>query len=554
MDHDRAFFEAIREAPDDDVPRLIYADWLEEQGGNERAARAAFIRIQCRLAELPEDDPARDALEDEEADLLAEYERAWTEPLLGIADDWTFSRGFVERLSLGVAKFLENAEQLHEGYPVRALHLLLHPRDIPHLIACPQLQEIETLDFRGDHLNDRALQQLLTSPFLGRLRALHLSGNGINTPGIRALVGSPLFRRLRSLDLSRNIALGDSAARLLAGSATADCLEVLNLANTNLTLDGVLDLFQSTQFPCLEDLNVAGARNIGTRPAASLQQISQAKVLAQLRTLDLSDIRLLPSFLPSLLHSSAASNLRALSLRNLALEVRSIEMLARSSSLTHLTALDLRQNRLEAAGARQAADSPYLRSLTYLNMGFNNLRDKGALALAESPFLARLRVLNVDGNAIGGPGLQALAKSANLEHLVQWSLAANFIGPDFLRLLADSSHLKHLRHLDFSDAYLEEESGRILAGAPKLDGLVTLRLAKNLLGDGGAKALAQSPYLRRLLLLDLNDNRIGKAGAEALAAAAWRRMRHLDVRGNVFTDTQENLLRQRFGAAVVLAT
>ncbi|MGH7227507.1 MAG: TIGR02996 domain-containing protein, partial [Gemmataceae bacterium] len=60
MDHERVFFEAIREAPHDDAPRLIYADWLEEQGGAARTARAHFIRIQCRLAELPEDDPARD--------------------------------------------------------------------------------------------------------------------------------------------------------------------------------------------------------------------------------------------------------------------------------------------------------------------------------------------------------------------------------------------------------------------------------------------------------------------------------------------------------------
>jgi hypothetical protein len=53
-------------------------------------------------------------------------------------------------------------------------------------------------------------------------------------------------------------------------------------------------------------------------------------------------------------------------------------------------------------------------------------------------------------------------------------------------------------------------------------------------------------------MLDLNDNRIGKAGAEALVAASLGRMRSLDLRGNVFTDTQEALLRKRFGNAVQL--
>ena len=31
MTHD-AFLRAILDAPDDDTPRLVYADWLEERG------------------------------------------------------------------------------------------------------------------------------------------------------------------------------------------------------------------------------------------------------------------------------------------------------------------------------------------------------------------------------------------------------------------------------------------------------------------------------------------------------------------------------------------
>jgi uncharacterized protein (TIGR02996 family) len=44
------FLEAIGDEPDDDTPRLIYADWLEEHGEPERAE---FIRLQCRAASLP---------------------------------------------------------------------------------------------------------------------------------------------------------------------------------------------------------------------------------------------------------------------------------------------------------------------------------------------------------------------------------------------------------------------------------------------------------------------------------------------------------------------
>src|SRR4051812_5383520 len=37
-----ALLAAIAEAPDDDAPRLVYADWLEEHGDD---ARAEFIRV-----------------------------------------------------------------------------------------------------------------------------------------------------------------------------------------------------------------------------------------------------------------------------------------------------------------------------------------------------------------------------------------------------------------------------------------------------------------------------------------------------------------------------
>jgi uncharacterized protein (TIGR02996 family) len=44
---ERALVQAIIANPDDDLPRLVYADWLEEHG---RPERAEFIRVQCWLS------------------------------------------------------------------------------------------------------------------------------------------------------------------------------------------------------------------------------------------------------------------------------------------------------------------------------------------------------------------------------------------------------------------------------------------------------------------------------------------------------------------------
>src|SRR4051794_488825 len=41
-----ALLAAIRQAPRDDAPRLVYADWLDENGDSDRAE---FIRLQIEI-------------------------------------------------------------------------------------------------------------------------------------------------------------------------------------------------------------------------------------------------------------------------------------------------------------------------------------------------------------------------------------------------------------------------------------------------------------------------------------------------------------------------
>lgn len=45
-----ALLKAIKAHPDEDTPRLMYADWLQERGQDDRAE---FIRLQCELARTP---------------------------------------------------------------------------------------------------------------------------------------------------------------------------------------------------------------------------------------------------------------------------------------------------------------------------------------------------------------------------------------------------------------------------------------------------------------------------------------------------------------------
>jgi len=50
MANEAGFLAAIRANPEDDAPRLVYADWLDEQGGGGNVARAEYIRLSIELA------------------------------------------------------------------------------------------------------------------------------------------------------------------------------------------------------------------------------------------------------------------------------------------------------------------------------------------------------------------------------------------------------------------------------------------------------------------------------------------------------------------------
>lgn len=68
--HRTAFLQAILERPEDDAPRLIMADWLEENG---EEARAEFIRVQCELAKYGDNMPENTVVPYRQIDAL----RTW---------------------------------------------------------------------------------------------------------------------------------------------------------------------------------------------------------------------------------------------------------------------------------------------------------------------------------------------------------------------------------------------------------------------------------------------------------------------------------------------
>lgn len=153
------FLRAIIASPDDDAPRLVYADWLEENGEPERSE---FIRVQIELAiqcsrcegwggytnpdgstsecwRCKENKPRRDALRNRERDIFPEmametFERM-PKAISGLTFSWghghvrngrydfEFRRGFIESISLSCADFMQHAKTIFAVAPIREVRL-----------------------------------------------------------------------------------------------------------------------------------------------------------------------------------------------------------------------------------------------------------------------------------------------------------------------------------------------------------------------------------------------------------------------------------------------
>lgn len=60
MNDDDAFLAGIRAEPQDDLRRLVYADWLEEQTTDECRTKAEYLRLEVHVSNLPDEHPERD--------------------------------------------------------------------------------------------------------------------------------------------------------------------------------------------------------------------------------------------------------------------------------------------------------------------------------------------------------------------------------------------------------------------------------------------------------------------------------------------------------------
>jgi uncharacterized protein (TIGR02996 family) len=113
MSDEAALLAVIRAQPEEDTPRLIYADWLDE---NDQPERAEFIRSQIERAGLDGDDPRWRELINREAELIVAAKQTWLRPYFLWAD-WSnlfIRRGLVELATTTSVALVPHLDSLGE--------------------------------------------------------------------------------------------------------------------------------------------------------------------------------------------------------------------------------------------------------------------------------------------------------------------------------------------------------------------------------------------------------------------------------------------------------
>lgn len=224
MSDEAALLRAICEHPDEDTPRLAYADWLDEnrpakpikpaksaKRARKKSAvaqspnpRAEFIRQQIELAGLKEDSPRRREVAFRCRQLLDAHEEEWLDPRDRFAWDWAWSRGFVEMFTTHPYDLADGDTELFETYPFRRLCVRELANHVKDLEMIPANNKLRALDLIGSNLDTNQLKKFAKMKHLPHLRELGLMFNALRDSAVKVLCGEAFFQKLELIRLGAN--------------------------------------------------------------------------------------------------------------------------------------------------------------------------------------------------------------------------------------------------------------------------------------------------------------------------------------------------------------
>ena len=318
-----ALLRTVREQYEEDLPRLVLADWLEEHG---EEARAELIRVTVERARPQGDWVGWARRAERETQLRHDHGKAWLGRALGLVDSWAADRGLIA-LRMSAAHFTAPVFRTEAG-----------------------------------------LLPWVCSLHLSRLRQHYL-------PGLAFVAELPSLWRL---GLAENRLVADGPIEL-AAAAVRTGAAALDLRATGLSPGAAAELVEAPEAAGLRELGLTG--NLLGVPGTGI--LAEAPVLAGLTRLMLGYNTIGSKGAGRVASAAHFAGLRVLSLEANGVDDEGAEALASSRHLSGLRELNLRANRLTDAGARALAESPHLTGLTSLDLSENPITHVGRTRLRE---------------------------------------------------------------------------------------------------------------------------------------------------------------------------
>lgn len=443
-DQQRALLDEVLAHPEDDVPRLIFADYLEESGD----PRGEFIRLQCELSTLPELDERYIDLQHRCDALLHQHGEAWAGELKQDVKKAVFARGFIDSITMLAREFIKNADELYRTTPVNWLRFNYVKGKGSKLAACEALQRVRSLDLAGIKIPEDDLTALLMSPHLKDLRALRLEHyDVVPSESVGATLGTmPSASTLRHLELPA----GSTFLRAVGRGGEFPNLKFLAVGSSYNYED--LEGLGELHAPNLSQLKIRGPIKVADTEAIAKLPVSQ------LEELDMASTRVPAKGLQVLAKQGAFDLVRRLNLAGCGLGIRAANALFAHEHLRHCESLDLANNyelRDDPAKSAQfferlAGHSP-LAQLKQLRI--SGVNPGNAKRLFQSETFHQLELLELNSSRLGDEDLRALVDSPMAKSLKQLRLVSSDLDPGAIGPLTVPGAFPQLIRLDLDGNY-----------------------------------------------------------------------------------------------------
>lgn len=399
-----ALLAAVRAHPDDDTPRLIYADFLDDAGEN---ARAAFVRAQVEVARSEPWDPVAVRAR-WHADGAPNWRAFAAElPPVKYPVAWAqnpFRRGFGYALHvMRAADWPEFAEPVFDLEPVGALSFWSGTLDEwKRVAASPHVKRFRELTFHNNPIEP--LFALRNNPDAAGVTDIHFErATGAGMPEvIEDLSLSALGRAVRGLHFRAGYG---STGALVCALADREPLERLSLRLMGVGAEHLTRLFDGRGASALAALHLRD-EPLGVFGLAALA----AHAPHTLRDLALNSLGVTAEGAELLARCERLSGLKRLSLSGNRLTPRAARVLSQSHALAGLRALDLSDCRMGDKELRHLVRSKFWPNLVELDLRGNPFSAAGARALVDAPVPADLAALVLDGTPLGGAARAALVQ------------------------------------------------------------------------------------------------------------------------------------------------